>query len=132
MEDAPAAEGERGTIGYPSIVPYLLVPDGRALIAFFERAFGAKQKFLAPTEQGVMHAEVEVGSGMLMISDAAETPRGPMHLCLYVADVDSVYHSSMNAGAVSVSAPEDKHYGDWVAGIADPAGNTWWICSRQR
>lgn len=132
MDDTPAAEVERGIIGYPTIVPYLLVPDGRALIAFFERAFGARQRFLAPSEQGVMHAEVEIGTGMIMISDAAEAPRAPVSMCLYVADVDAVYQSSMEAGAVNVSAPEDKHYGDRVAGIADPAGNTWWICSRQR
>ncbi len=48
---------------YPPIVPYLLVPDGAAVIDFLVRAFGAEEKMRVPGEgsRGVQHAEVMVG-----------------------------------------------------------------------
>ncbi len=83
-----------------------------------------------PAENGgVTHAEVSLGDGLLMISDAGEV-RGPGHFCHYVADTDAVYHRAIQAGASSVSAPETKEYGDRVAGVNDPSGNVWWIGAR--
>jgi len=115
---------------YPSIVPYLLVEDAKSLIAFLESGFAAKTRMAAPSETGgIMHAELELGDGLLMLSDASDSPRAPTHLCLYVADVDATYQSALAAGAVSQSAPETKDYGQRIAGITDPAGNTWWICA---
>jgi len=114
---------------YPSIVPYLLVSDATALIAFLQSAFGASARLVVPSETGgVMHAEIEIGGGLVMLSDAA-APRPPAHLCVYVGDVDATYEKSLAAGATSQSAPETKEYGQRMAGITDPAGNTWWICA---
>jgi PhnB protein len=115
---------------YPAIIPYLLVPDAPALIAFFASAFGAVQRFAVPTEAGgIMHGEIELGDSVLMISDAGP-PRPPVSLCHYVPDVDAIYARALAAGAASLSPPETKDYGDRVAGVTDPAGNTWWLCAR--
>jgi uncharacterized glyoxalase superfamily protein PhnB len=115
--------------GYPSVVPYLLVADGKGLIAFLEAAFGAKARMVVPSETGgVMHGEVALGDGLLMVSDAGEV-RAPAYLCHYVADVDAMYAKAVAAGAASVAAPETKEYGQRVAGVKDPAGNVWWICA---
>jgi PhnB protein len=114
---------------YPSIIPYLLVADAKALIAFLQAGFGAETQFWAPSETGgVMHAEIKLGNSMLMVSDAA--PPAAVSLCHYVPDADAVYARALEAGAVSVAAPETQHYGDRVAGVKDTAGNTWWICTR--
>ncbi len=115
---------------YPSIVPYLLVKDATALITFLTTAFGANARLVVPTpEQGVMHAELEIGNSLIMLSDAAPSPRAPTHLCLYVQDVDATYEKSLTAGATSQSVPETKEYGQRMAAITDPAANTWWICA---
>jgi uncharacterized glyoxalase superfamily protein PhnB len=115
---------------YPAVIPYLLVRDAPALIGFFTAAFGAAARLVVPTASGgVMHGEIALGDSVIMISDASETPRPPTSLCHYVADVDAVYHRALAAGAASLSEPETKDYGDRVAGITDPAGNTWWICA---
>ncbi len=122
------AIGTRGP--YPALVPYLLVADAKALVAFLEVAFGAVLRFAAPSPTGgITHGEIALGDSMLMISDAAAAPHAAVSLCHYVADTDAVYEAAMSAGATSVRAPVTEHYGDRVAGIADPAGNTWWICA---
>lgn len=52
---------------YPSIVPYLIVADAPGLMKFLTQAFGAVTRFVAPGEAGkVMHAEMKLGSGVLM------------------------------------------------------------------
>jgi PhnB protein len=56
------------------------------------------------------------------------TPLGGA-LYLWIADVDAVYASALQAGATSQSAPEDKPYGHRNAGVIDPNGITWWIGS---
>jgi len=117
---------------YPAVIPYLLVADADALIGFFAGAFGATERFVARSATGgVMHGEIELGDSLIMISDASDMPRAPVSLCHYVADVDAVYDRAIAAGAVSLSTPETRDYGDRVAGITDPAGNTWWLCARQ-
>lgn len=115
---------------YPAVIPYLLVPEAAAVIDFMERGFGARRRFSKASESGgVLHAEIALGDGVVMISDAAEAG-GTSHLCHYVADADAVYERALAAGGQSVSAPETKDHGDREAGVKDPAGNTWWICQR--
>jgi uncharacterized glyoxalase superfamily protein PhnB len=115
--------------GYPSIIPYMLVADAPAFIGFLEAAFGAQARFKVPTETGgVMNAEITLGDGLIMLSDAGE-PWPPAHLCHYVTDTDASYQKALAAGAVSIAPPETKEYGQRIAGIKDPAGNTWWICT---
>jgi uncharacterized glyoxalase superfamily protein PhnB len=131
MTDDAKLDGVRAKAGYPAIVPYLMVADATALMRFFEEGFGAARRFVMPSSAGgITHAEIAIGDGLVMLSDEPETPHAAIHICLYVADVDAVYSRAVAAGAVSLSAPETKEYGDRVAGITDPAGNTWWICAR--
>lgn len=116
---------------YPAVIPYLLVKDAKTLITFLERGFGATARLLVPSQQGgVMHCETALGDSVIMISDALETPRPPTSLCHYVTDTDAVFAAAIAAGAEIEAEPETKPYGDRVAGIKDPAGNTWWICQR--
>ncbi len=131
MVNEVTPEGIRDKAGYPSVIPYLVVADGAALIKFFEDGFSGARRFVMPSQAGgIMHAEITLGDGLVMLSDAAEAPHAAAHLCLYVADVDATYARALAAGAVSVSPPETKDYGDRVAGVTDPAGNSWWICAR--
>ena len=48
---------------------------------------------------------------------------------LYVADVDAVYQAAIDAGAESLSKPEDAFYGDRGAGIVDPWGHRWHLAT---
>jgi PhnB protein len=52
----------------------------------------------------------------------------PMTFMLYVDDVDAWYGRAMKAeGAISLSDPADKAYGDRVGAVKDPFDNVWYI-----
>lgn len=116
---------------YHTITPFLMVDGATRLIEFLRIAFQATElmKFLEPDGR-VMHAQVKIGDSIVMMGDAKKGyPPMPVVLYLYVTDVDATYRAAMDAGAESVTEPMDQFWGDRVAGIKDPAGNTWWIAS---
>lgn len=128
MSDELVPNGERMK-AFPAVVPYLLVADAGAVITFLEAGFGAQLRFAAPTPDGkTMHAEITLGDSVVMLSDASHTTPVAVNMCHYVTDTDAVYRRALGAGALSISEPATQNYGDRVAGIKDPAGNTWWIC----
>ena len=51
----------------------------------------------------------------------------PVHLYLYVADVDDVFKRALDAGSKAIDEPEDREWGDRAAGIEDPYGHVWWL-----
>ena len=117
--------------GYSAVTPYLVVRDAPALMAFMERAFGARERMRMTDSAGaIRHGEVEIGDARVMLADAAEEfPPIPAMLHLYVEDVDAVYQSALDAGGESLAEPADQFYGDRMAGVRDPFGNQWWIAT---
>jgi uncharacterized glyoxalase superfamily protein PhnB len=115
--------------GYHSVQPYLTVENSAGLIDFMKEAFGATERMrMASPDGGVMHAEMDLGDSVVMLSDATEQ-YGPMPatLVVYVDDVDRVYKQALAAGATSEREPADQFYGDRTAGVDDAFGNRWWI-----
>jgi PhnB protein len=118
--------------GYHTVTPYLIVDDADGVIAFAQRAFDAElmHRSLGP-DGGVMHAEIRIGDSRVMLGQAnAQWPAMPAMLHLYVPDVDTVYRRALGAGARSVREPATQFYGDRSGGVADAAGNQWWIATR--
>lgn len=116
---------------YPTLTPYLVVPDADWELTFLKAAFGAKEKACQRNEdKTVMHAEIEVGNSLLMMGQAGENWKAlSSALYVWVPDVDATYERSLKAGATSQSPPEDKPYGHRNAGVVDRNGITWWIGS---
>lgn len=117
--------------GYHTITPYLVVPDIPQQIAFLEAVFGATAIEQMSFDDGtVNHAEVAIGDSRVMMGRAPEgrAPTGAM-LYVYVPDTDATYRRALAAGATSVQEPNDAYYGDRNAGVADSAGNQWWIAT---
>jgi uncharacterized glyoxalase superfamily protein PhnB len=115
--------------GYHTVTPYLTVADAEAQIDFLKRAFGAEETYRHADDKGrVSHAEVRIGTSMLMIGQAREqwTPR-PAQFYLYVEDVDAVYKRAVAAGGKSMQQPADQAYGDRTGGVEDSQGNYWWV-----
>ena len=113
--------------GYHSITPRLFVPDADALVEFLKRAFGAVER---PRVGKGSPAEVVIGDSILIVSASEVRPALPAFLYLYVLDTDAVYREALMAGAKSLEAPANMHYGDRRAMIEDPQGNTWQIATR--
>ena len=115
--------------GYQSVSPYPIVADVPALLDFLATAFDAEELNRSPRPDGtIAHAEARVGDSVVMMGQAAgEWTPVPTTLFLWVDDVDATYQRALAAGATSLGAPEDKVYGDRMAGVQDPMGNRWWL-----
>jgi PhnB protein len=115
----------------PQLAPYLVAQDARGLIRFIEQAIGGKLSFeAADADGGLIHAEVRIADGVLMIG---EKPAGrdsfPAMLHLYVADSDVAYRRAIDAGATGVREPGDSGDGLRRGGVRDAWGNEWWFSS---
>lgn len=117
--------------GHHTVTPYLVVPDGDALVEFMEKAFGARVVDRNYDGEGrLMHADLVVGDSHVMLGQANEqfsATRAMVHL--YVEDVDATYRRALDAGAESIREVSDQFYGDRSGGVQDPSGTQWWIAT---
>ena len=89
----------------------------------------------------VRHGEFKIGNSPFMFTDeSAEYPewqsplsRGgtPVHIYLYVEDVDAVFSQAIAAGAKELLPVKDQFYGDRSGGITDPYGHIWYIATHK-
>jgi len=120
--------------GYHTITPYIVVEDAPALIDFARQVFGAEETFRAIGGAGGIHAEIRIGDSMLMIGGGGPELawRGESKLIalhVYVEDTDAAYERALQAGAVSLGAPQDQPYGERGGAVKDQFGNFWYIAT---
>ncbi|MBO0702616.1 MAG: VOC family protein [Candidatus Dormibacteraeota bacterium] len=119
------------TATYPTVCPYLVVPDADQVIAFLKGAFGAEQMQLHRAEDGrVRHAELRLGTSVVMVGTS--TPSRQASLYLRVEDVDAAYARALSNGGIAEREPGNQDYGDRSAGVVDPGGNIWWLAGPLR
>lgn len=134
------SNGKRVPEGYHTITPHLTVRGAAEAIAFYQKAFGAKEihRSLGPGGS-VMHAELQIGSSRLLLND--EYPemgvRGPQSiggtpvtLHLFVEDADALFNQAVQAGAKVAMPMADMFWGDRYGQVSDPYGHRWSIASR--
>jgi uncharacterized glyoxalase superfamily protein PhnB len=114
---------------------YLRVKDAARAIDFYQKAFGAKEKFrLAEPSGRIGHAELDFDGATLMLSD--EFPeyeiRGPetigatsFTIHLHVDDADAVIARAVELGAKLLRPPQDQFYGERSGTVRDPFGHEW-------
>ena len=115
-----------------TVTPRLVVSDGAAAIAFYNRAFGAEEigdRFTGPGGE-VIHAEIRIGDSVVMITeDAVDGPvSSPQRLggavtcvlSLYWPDVDAAWERAVAAGAEVMYPLEDQFYGERGGRLRDP------------
>jgi PhnB protein len=54
----------------------------------------------------------------------------PVHIYLYVEDVDAVFNRAIAAGAKELLPVQNQFYGDRSGGVTDPFGHIWYIATR--
>ncbi|RQG99877.1 VOC family protein [Paraburkholderia dinghuensis] len=123
--------------GVPWLTPYLTVRDARATMAFFEAAFGFVMRDCVEDDGAVMHVEMTYHDQLIVMfapegafGSTAHTPKSagttaPQSFYLYVDNVDSVYARALEAGAKSLSEPQDQFWGDRFAQVEDLDGYRW-------
>ena len=120
--------------GFHTLTPYLMVSDGNAAVAFYQRAFGATIGNLDADPSGkFLNAELKIGTSQVMIGEH-ELPRTsdglpPVSIYVYVEDVDTLYANALAAGASVVRPLADQFYGNREGGVRDPFGITWWLAA---
>lgn len=123
--------------GYHSVTPYLVIKGAAKAIAFYKKAFGAKEIGQIAMQDGrVMHAEIQIGNSRIMLADehpewGTTSPSAlggtSVELCVYVENVDEVFNNAVDAGASVLEGMEvkDQFYGDRSGTVVDPFGHRW-------
>jgi uncharacterized glyoxalase superfamily protein PhnB len=126
----------------PDLIPALSYEDAPAAIEWLERAFGFERHAVYESEGGsIEHAELRVGSGMIMLGTAHEPggeryerfpvsapgPAGAITAGFYVivGDPDAHYERAKAAGAEIVTGLADQEYGSRDYTARDPEGHLW-------
>lgn len=119
----------------------LYVKDVPHAIAFYERAFGLKQRFVHESNQ---YGELKTGETTLSFAanelaksnlpqgflenDRSNLPAG-IEVGFVTDDVPTVYANAIEAGAVAIAEPKVKPWGQTVAYVRDLDGILIEICS---
>ena len=121
--------------GYHTVTPYLVCRNASEAIEFYKKAFGAKEKMrMAGPDGKVAHAEIRIGDSHVMLGDEApefgarapQTVGGsPVHIFLYLPNVDKVFAQATAAGATAEMPPTDMFWGDRYCKLSDPFGHKW-------
>ena len=123
--------------GYHTLTPFLAIENAAEAIAFYERAFGARERYRMPGPDGtIAHAELEIGDSLLMVSDpfpqAGVSPPAKINgtsvgMYLYVEDVDAWVKRAVDAGATLTVPVDDMFWGDRFGQVTDPYGHIWQV-----
>jgi catechol 2,3-dioxygenase-like lactoylglutathione lyase family enzyme len=118
----------------------IYVADVAASLAFFEKAFGLKTRFvqepaygeLETGETALAFASHELGQGNLpggyLAADASTLPIG-IEIALVTDSVGEAHRRAVAAGAVSVKEPAEKPWGQTVSYVRTPDGILVELCS---
>ena len=130
-EPAPVPEHLR------TVTPRLVVGDGTAAIAFYERCFGAEllgERFDGPNGE-LIHAELRIGDAVVMLTqDGADGPiTSPDRvdglvtcvMATYWPNVDEAWERATDAGAEVIYPLADQFYGERGGRLRDPFGQQW-------
>lgn len=125
--------------GYHTVTPYLSVPGAASAIEFYKKAFDAIEVMRMPQPDGrIGHADIRIGDSHVMLADefpemGFRSPQAlggsPVHLALYVENVDAFVERAVRAGATLTRPIENQFYGDRAGAVLDPFGHTWHVAT---
>jgi PhnB protein len=111
----------------PNVFPGLRYRDEHAAMDWLERAFGfARHAVFSDDEGAVVHAELRLGPGIVMIGAAPECREG-FNIYVHVEDVDAHYARAVSAGAEITRPLADTSYGSREYGARDLDGHCWYF-----
>jgi predicted enzyme related to lactoylglutathione lyase len=116
----------------------LYVDDVSRTLAFYEKAFGLKTRFL---HEGGDYGELETGATALafaarqFMASIGKNPQSPnakspaFEIALCTADVPAAIAQAVAAGATLVQAPKEMPWGQTVAYVSDLDGFLVELCT---
>ncbi len=139
---AEGTHAQPGQSARPPVAPYLTVSPAAAAIAFYTAAFGAEQKALMPSLDGlrIMHCELSINGGTVMLADMflefgkarSPLPNDPATVTISLefaagAQVDATFARATSLGAAGETAPMNSFWGTRYAALRDPFGHRWML-----
>jgi uncharacterized glyoxalase superfamily protein PhnB len=119
----------------PRIFATFRYRDAGAMIAWLEKAFGFSVHAKFMDGEKIAHAQLILGSSMIMLGSVREddygrmvgTPGGNGGKSIYIAvdDADPCYARAKAAGAKILQELTDRDYGSREFICSDPEGNVW-------
>lgn len=121
----------------------LYVKNVSETMTFYEEAFGLTRRFFHE-DKGKAYGELDTGAARLAFASfelakahlkqefvAASADRAPLgvEIALVTSDVPALYARAIKAGAIPVSEPEVKPWGQTVAYLRDKAGHLVELCT---
>jgi PhnB protein len=121
--------------GMRTVTHYMIVESCADALAFYAKAFGAKELMRMPMPSGrIGHAEMKIGDSVVYIADSFpdmghKDPKAlggsPAHIHLYVKDVNAAWDRAVAAGCTVKMPLADMFWGDRYGQVTDPFGHVW-------
>ena len=121
-----------------TVVPTLRYRDAHRMIGWLCEVFGfARHAVYEDGQGGIAHAQLTLGSGMIMLGSARDDEFGRLQSTpaalggttqspyLVVSNADEVYRRAKAAGAEIVIGIKDEDYGGRGFSCRDPEGHLW-------
>lgn len=125
--------------GYHTVTPSLVIHGAAEAIAFYKKAFAAKQIMRMPGPGGsIMHAELRFGDSTIMLADempgmGSKSPAtlggSPVGFYVYVENLDATWKRAVAAGAKILMPLTEMFWGDRMGHLEDPFGHSWSLAS---
>lgn len=119
----------------PCVYPTLRYRDAKGMIEWLQRAFGFKLRVKYGEGNEVHHAELALGSSIVMLGQVRDDAYGAMigapgdnagkSVYVAVAEADALCERARAAGATILEGPVDRDYGSRDFICRDPEGNIW-------
>ena len=111
----------------PTIQPLVVTRDLERLLGFYSGLFGAVETTRYPPDGATFFVMLRIGDsglGLIADSDAAVGTAQRMLLSAEVTDVDASLAQVEGLGGRVLGPPNDMPWGERVAHVEDPDGNT--------
>ena len=120
-----------------TIIPTMRYNDAKSAIEWLCDTFGfTRQLVVEDDSEGIAHAQLRFGNGMIMLGSARDDEFGSMQQpatakpvtqspYIIVSDIDDHYARAIAAGAISTMEIKDEDYGGRVYSCRDPQGQLW-------
>jgi len=127
------------------LMPAMQYKDAPAAIEWFCKVLGYEKKLVVPAGPGmVAHAQLTLGSGMLMLSSTNDTEYGkhmttPAEIggkntqssLIYIPDdeIEAHFQNAKNNGAIFLVELRSEEYGGRYYSLKDPESHLWSVGS---
>lgn len=123
--------------GFHTVTAQLSLADAAKAIEHYKKALGAVEldRAVDPSGKKVWHAMLKIGDSMIFVNDTFPEMGGTLSnssMWLYVSDVDASFKRATEAGFTAKVPPSDMFWGDRMAQVGDPYGQSWTLATHTR